>query len=289
MVRADGNVGIGTTSPTSGISSTETTLQIQNGNVAALALNNSSSRKYAIYSGVGGQLGFYDSTADAERMRITSGGNNQYTGDPFIYSNTTSGGTAIHAGLRFNSTDKYIRFFTNDLGRMDITSGGNVLIGTTTDSGAKLQVNGMIRTDRNGMQIPAYSGGSLWEFGSDGSTGSGIYLYNNGVGYSMKLTPAGAATFLSTVTATGFFNSSDNRLKDLIDYDYSVSDIKPITYLWKDGRDNKKHVGYSAQEVQKVMPDAVNEDEKGFLSVNYVEVLVAKIAELENRIKQLEK
>jgi hypothetical protein len=89
------------------------------------------------------------------------------------------------------------------------------------------------------------------------------------------------------ITATGFFNSSDNRLKDLTDYDYNVSDIKPITYLWKDGRDNKKHVGYSAQEVQKVMPDAVNEDEKGFLSVNYVEVLVAKIYQMEKEIAYL--
>jgi len=103
------------------------------------------------------------------------------------------------------------------------------------------------------------------------------------------LTKSNNATFAGTVTASGGFFNSDIRLKDLTDYDYNVSDIKPITYLWKDGRDNKKHVGYSAQEVQKVMPDAVNEDEKGFLSVNYVEVLVAKIAELENRIKQLEK
>lgn len=92
-----------------------------------------------------------------------------------------------------------------------------------------------------------------------------------------------------SVTAnSGFFNS-DIRLKEIVDYDYSISDIKPISYLWKDLRDNKKHVGYSAQEVQKVMPDAVNEGEDGMLSVNYVEVLVAKIAELENRIKQLEK
>jgi predicted heme/steroid binding protein len=91
------------------------------------------------------------------------------------------------------------------------------------------------------------------------------------------------------ITASGGFFNSDIRLKDLIDYDYNVLDIKPISYLWKDGRDEKKHVGYSAQDVQKVMPDAVNEGADGMLSVNYVEVLVAKIAELENRIKQFEK
>ena len=36
------------------------------------------------------------------------------------------------------------------------------------------------------------------------------------------------------------------------------------------------------------MPDAVNEDNEGNLSVNYIEVLVAKIAELEKRLKELE-
>jgi hypothetical protein len=36
------------------------------------------------------------------------------------------------------------------------------------------------------------------------------------------------------------------------------------------------------------MPDAVNEDEKGFLSVDYIQVLVAKIDALEKRVKELE-
>jgi hypothetical protein len=106
---------------------------------------------------------------------------------------------------------------------------------------------------------------------------------NGNVGIGTRLDVHGA------ITASGGFFNSDLRLKDLTDYDYNVLDIKPISYLWKDGRDNKKHVGYSAQEVQKVMPDAVNEGTDGMLSVNYVEVLVAKIAELENKIKQLEK
>jgi hypothetical protein len=87
-----------------------------------------------------------------------------------------------------------------------------------------------------------------------------------------------------SVTATGFFQSSDLRLKDIISRDGDV-----IKYKWKDKRDDKIHIGYVAQEVQKENPDQVNADEKGILSVNYIEILVQKIKDLENRIKQLEK
>jgi len=158
------NVGIGTTSPTSVSGYGVVSLNGTNGSLFN-GMHNGTSASYFgtdsvstfVYELRNAFLGF--GTNGTERMRITSGGNNQYTGDPFIYSNTTAGGTSIHAGLRFNSTDKYIRFFTNDLGRMDITSGGNVLIGTTTDAGYKLDVNGTGRFNQN-LTLNRASGGN---------------------------------------------------------------------------------------------------------------------------------
>jgi len=217
----------------------------------------------------------------------------------------------LQSGGVNNYSQGHLAFYTNDGStpfgsvppeKMRITSNGTVLIGTTTDAGHKLDVNGKIRSS-GGMTIPSTqmydltdpNHGMIYNSGVDGPMfrGYGGFTWNtgsSGATQRMYLTPAAGLTVVGlNVTATGFFNSSDNRLKDLTDYDYNVSDIKPITYLWKDSRDNKKHIGYSAQEVQKVMPDAVNESEDGMLSVNYIEVLVAKIAELENRIKQLEK
>jgi hypothetical protein len=91
-------------------------------------------------------------------------------------------------------------------------------------------------------------------------------------------------TIDGTITASGGFFNSDIRLKDVISRNGDV-----VFFKWKDGRDDKTHIGYSAQEVMATMPDAVSKGEDGVLSVNYIEVLVAKIAELENRIKQLEK
>jgi hypothetical protein len=65
------------------------------------------------------------------------------------------------------------------------------------------------------------------------------------------------------------FQSSDLRLKDIISREDTVR------FTWKDKRDELVHIGYVAQEVQENYPDQVKEY-KEMLSINYIEVLVAK-------------
>ena len=90
------------------------------------------------------------------------------------------------------------------------------------------------------------------------------------------------------MTASAFFQVSDMRLKIVMPHQHiSVENIGPITYLWKDPKKRgSPQVGYSAQEVQKVMPYAVSVADDGMLSVNYIQVLVAKVAELEFKLKK---
>jgi hypothetical protein len=47
-------------------------------------------------------------------------------------------------------------------------------------------------------------------------------------------------------------------------------------------------VGYDASKVKEHMPNAVNIDDKGFASVNYIQVLVAKWLLWRNNFKQLQ-
>lgn len=236
------------------------------------------------------------------------------TGANYTSKLVLTDGTTNDANISYLGATQSLGFgLGTSLNQMVLTSGGNVGIGTTTDAGYKLDVNGSGRFYANGQILSLKSttnNGSYIEFehnsgGSYSYIGNAYHLlvspYNVNTdlairaqgalylttgGYTPRLTIAstGAATFSSTVTATGFFNSSDLRLKDIISRDGDV-----IKYKWKDKRDDKIHIGYVAQEVQKENPEQVSTDDKGMLSVNYIEILVQKIKDLENRIKQLEK
>jgi hypothetical protein len=91
----------------------------------------------------------------------------------------------------------------------------------------------------------------------------------------------------SITAGAGFFESSDSRLKKLIQDDYraiGIQDIKPKLYI----KDGKEEVGYYAQDFQSILPSAVSKGADGFLSLSYTQVLVAKVAILEKRILELE-
>jgi hypothetical protein len=131
-----------------------------------------------------------------------------------------------------------------------------------------------------------------WQVGATrgAATDIGDFVIQDNNVRKMSLTTAGAATFTSSVSATAFINTSDIRLKNVVDSTFDVTSLKPIAYTWKSDTSAKPavHYGYSAQEVQKLMPDAITVQPSGTLSVNYIEVLVAKVKELEDRLKVLE-
>jgi hypothetical protein len=118
-------------------------------------------------------------------------------------------------------------------------NGSNVLIGTTTDNGNKLRVNGTIFSD-------------------------------------------------SSVTATSFFESSDATLKTLVQDDYQAKGIDSVVaklYI----KNGKQELGYYAQDLEGVLPSAVSKGSNGLLNLSYREVHTAKIAYLEEEIRQIKK
>lgn len=89
---------------------------------------------------------------------------------------------------------------------------------------------------------------------------------------------------------TDIYFISDKRYKKNIE-PYKVHkgllDVKLKSYIHKHTEEHK--IGYIAQEVQKVAPDFVQEDNNGYLSISYRELELALIEALKQEVKQLRK
>jgi len=178
----------------------------------------------------------------------------------------------------------YLSFATRPSGganteRMRITSGGSVLIGTTDNNGYKLRVNGDLWVDGI-YRVPVSSyficGSAGYRFNSSDDAFNNFVILNNG-----NTTTRGSST------ASSFFESSDATIKTLVEDDYQAKGIDSVVaklYI----KNGKQELGYFAQDLQNILPSAVNKGSDGLLNLSYREVHTAKIASLENRIKELE-
>jgi hypothetical protein len=133
-------------------------------------------------------------------------------------------------------------------------------------------------------------GGLVLQGRDDGNSSFAIRLGNgNGYATRMFMGATGATVFSNTVTATNFILSSDERLKENVK---KVCDNR-VKADWKTFElktdKGQKRYGVIAQELEKTNPEFVREDSEGFKSVAYIDLLIAKIAELETRIQKLEK
>ena len=96
--------------------------------------------------------------------------------------------------------------------------------------------------------------------------------------------------------ATTFKSTSDKNLKkNISEVAYDLSTLKTYRYKFKNTKDQSWHVGLLAQEVQFIIPDAVNtnhsEELGDYLTLDYNAVVAALVSEvniLKERISKLE-
>ena len=101
----------------------------------------------------------------------------------------------------------------------------------------------------------------------------------------------------SDLIVTGsLYNTSDIRLKENIDNINSESidklfTLNPIIYSFKNEFPKKKHYGVSAQDVEKIFPELVeNNNNLGYKTVNYQElipIMLAKMKVMQVEIEEL--
>lgn len=107
----------------------------------------------------------------------------------------------------------------------------------------------------------------------------------------------------------GFFDTSDERLKIFEnEINVSIDDIKNIKksyFYYKHDNNKEKHIGVSAQDIEKLYPEIININSEGYLTVDYSKlsvialkaidvlseenkILKSKLTDLEKRLELLE-
>jgi len=231
---------------------------------------------------------------------------NSNTGTPefqFLGSGTETG--VINLGssnfnIESKVSDKDIIFKGVDIGGGTITRTGDLTLDVSAD----------IILDAGGEHIRFKDDGTEWGNIESGSSNFNltvsqqdkdfVFLGNDGgsgiVAARIDMSDAGA--FICKGNITAFGDTSDIRLKENVevipDAINKVKQLKGITFNYK--KDGKKSTGLIAQDLEKVLPEAVYEtsdvdDEDKHLAVRYgntVGLLVEAIKELEARVKELE-
>jgi hypothetical protein len=242
-----------------------------------------------------------------ERFRITIGGNvgigtaspgaalelARTSADVGLYITRSSTGAASYrqfidgdGDIRFNMvSSKNMRFFTADTERARITSGGDLLVGTTATTIATITQNALVAKASNG---------SLLIHHEVGNTGSDFAAFGYNGAVIGSIYPNSAST-------VAYATSSDYRLKNTVapmtGALAKVALLKPCTYKWNaDGSDGQ---GFIAHELAEVVPDCVVGEKdavdaegkpryQGVDTSFLVATLTAAIQELTARVAQLE-
>ncbi|WPU66040.1 tail fiber domain-containing protein [Peredibacter starrii] len=204
--------------------------------------------------------------------------------------NTNSGVTGNGLQVRTTGTSSGHNIFTAGTG---VASGANTDIFSVRGNGtvginmitpqAALDVNGYSASPGVGtMRIRnSYnSGGSrYWQIGPDGNGSGNFVVYTDGL--------AGAYIVYGQ---TAWSSSSDRRLKKEIepieDSLSKIMQLNGVTYKYKkDKESDPRKAGVIAQELKKVLPEAVTEAD-GYLSVKYTEIIPLLIEGIKDLFKE---
>lgn len=259
ILATSGNVGIGTVTPwtkltVGDLSGTSQSIAVSSYGHVTGYLTANSGNYLELASDAGGLRFSVTGAGGASKYTIDASGNNTWTGTG-TFGGSVQAGSELRSTVPDGGSTPGLRLI-GDTGRFvifpyfDATNGVLINSYNTSESGYKPM----------GFQASAY-----------------YFLQGN-------------ATFSGTVTASGGFFNSDERWKTFNNKTFNLDELQGESFKWNpfSGKDDgKNHYGYRAQYVVKYMPDAVQYDDKGFMSVNYTEVLVAKVQKLEEEVKLL--
>jgi hypothetical protein len=307
FVSASGNVGIGTSSPT-------TTLTV-NGPITVLAGNNiyltntklggDASYNFDINYNTGGtpSLTWYGGTTTS-KFAVNSTGAATFASSITAASPDNYSGDALKLTTKAGPTSYYMNIYPTDAGAGGITWTFAQKVGSTIYDNVMVMRLGNLLIGRTDAGLSNGSGITLAP-GSVQVESNGYLIYGNrtssdGLFMGIRRNNVDVGSITVTTSATAFNTSSDYRLKtDFKDYNglSLINSIKTYNYAWT--IDNTRAYGVKAHELQELLPymvfgekDATNEDNTiKPQAVDYsklVPVLVKAIQELSAKNTTLE-
>jgi hypothetical protein len=309
-VTNNGNVGIGTIAPTEQI---HTTAGVRHTGLTRLDTPNR-----VIVQDNTGKLYWRDATTIGTNGNFWSlGGNSNVTATNNIL------GTKIAQPLRFitgtgvNERMRIAEGGNVGIGTINPNAKLEIEQASNTQPSLKLtNIGGMGKAleIRAGFSQPGYSivdiqsfsgsgGANIFTITGNGLTGLGIITSYNMTGFSPIMggsaTPAQALLAVGGYArAAGYYQSSDqslkNNVKPILNASEMIKNLNGKSYFWnqeyiKEAKlDNHRHYGFMAQEVEKVVPEAVVKDEKGRYAVDYSSIIPVLVESQKLVLKDIE-
>jgi hypothetical protein len=286
-------VGINTTDPTyAGRAGSKFTIN-QVDNQTAIAFGNATTPRFALNGNTNGSWSMFDYASNAFTIGITQSSGNVGIGTttPTAQLHTTAG--VRFAGLPSSANTNFV--VADASGNLSYRSILTLGTGNTTNNCSN--VNTVLKlTGTNTI------GCSLL---SDNGTSVGINTTNYNYSGLTVVGPTGAPiTGIAALAVNGvtmslaYFATSDERMKKNIqDISNALDKVKAMngkTYQWntdkfKDrGMDNNRQYGFIAQDLMKVLPEAVVKKDDGYYAVNYNEVIPVLTEAIKEQQKQID-
>ena len=302
-ILASGEVGIGTTNPGSKLD-VKGTLRLSGSTSGYVGLAPAAAAGSTTYTlpaadGTNGQFLKTNGSGTLSWGAATAGAAGSDTQVQFNDGGTTLGGDS---GLTYNKTTDALTAAGLVTGAgfaptASTATGNRLYLPTTNTLGLAINGSGEVQLTGTALSPVTNDGNALgttalkW---SDLHLASGAVInFNNGdvtVTHSANtLAFAGASsgyTFDTNVSAVTVTVTSDRRYKTNIEP--LVDKLKPVSYELKDSKEQVRHIGFVAQDVEEILPQLVEtqdnaEKKKGLRYDEFIPVLTKAIQELKAR------